>query len=149
MSDKVLIERELLEQISMDLAPYSEPAKELRALLASQPQSAPAGERDLFAPYRVAGEYCLDRNIADDCDYRVKIIDAFTCGAEWQRTQSAGVPVVMPSQCTDKAQHVKYRNGWNSCLSEVARLNRTQSAPAGEREAVVGGAGKPVRRHQC
>ena len=37
--------------------------------------------------------------------------------------------VLMPQQCTDRAQHVKYRNGWNSCLSEVARLNRVQSMP--------------------
>lgn len=39
------------------------------------------------------------------------------------------VPVVMPSQCTDKAQHVKYRNGWNSCLSAVARLNPAPAQP--------------------
>ena len=37
MSDYLMVERELLERISMDLAPYSEHAKELRALLTAQP----------------------------------------------------------------------------------------------------------------
>lgn len=39
--------------------------------------------------------------------------------------QPAGV--VLPPQCTDKSKPVKYRKGWNSCLSEVFRLNRAQT----------------------
>lgn len=46
------------------------------------------------------------------------------------KQQPAGV--VLPPQCTDKSKHVKYRKGWNSCLSEVFRLNRAQTAQRGE-----------------
>lgn len=42
-----------------------------------------------------------------------------------QTERPAGV--VLPPQRTDKSEHVKYRKGWNSCLSEVFRLNRAQT----------------------
>jgi len=42
--------------------------------------------------------------------------------------QTSAYVVVMPPQCTDKSQHVKYRNGWNSCLTEVYKLNRARSS---------------------
>ncbi len=29
---------------------------------------------------------------------------------------------LLPAQCTDKSQHPKFRNGWNSCISEMLRL---------------------------
>ena len=58
----------------------------------SKPQSAPAGARDLFAPYRAAVLFRESRNIADDSELRGIVSDAFTSGATWQRTQSAGVP---------------------------------------------------------
>ena len=32
--------------------------------------------------------------------------------------------VVLPPHCTDRAIPVKYRKGWNCCISEVARLNQ-------------------------
>lgn len=51
--------------------------------------------------------------------------------ARWNTrpTQTAPQPagVVLPPQCTDKSKPVKYRKGWNSCLSEVFRLNRAQT----------------------
>ncbi len=36
--------------------------------------------------------------------------------------------VVLPPHCTDRAIPVKYRKGWNCCISEVARLNQPASA---------------------
>ena len=37
------------------------------------------------------------------------------------KAQPSGV--VLPPHCTDRAIPVKYRKGWNCCISEVARLN--------------------------
>ena len=39
--------------------------------------------------------------------------------------------VVLPPHCTDRAIPVKYRKGWNCCISEVARLNQ-QPASGGD-----------------
>ena len=44
------------------------------------------------------------------------------------QTEQQPAGVVLPPQCTDKSEHVKYRKGWNSCLSEVFRLNRAHTA---------------------
>lgn len=44
------------------------------------------------------------------------------------KTQQPSAGVVLPPQCTDKQAHVKYRCGWNSCLSAVTRLNQPGNA---------------------
>ena len=48
------------------------------------------------------------------------------------QTEQQPAGVVLPPQCTDKSKPVKYRKGWNSCLSEVFRLNRANTTQGGE-----------------
>lgn len=95
--------------------------------LANTPESA-AKARDMHTDYMSAS--CGDVIRTVDIQMQLR--------AELAALKAQPTGVVLPPHCTDRAIPVKYRKGWNCCISEVARLN--QPASAGDsalREAVT------------
>jgi hypothetical protein len=58
-------------------------------------------ERDLFKPYRLAGEFCVSRGIDDDSEIRPKILDAFCSGYACADRPVQTAPVPAQVQCDE------------------------------------------------
>jgi hypothetical protein len=59
---------------------------------------------------------------------RIDPLAAFQAGAEWQRSQSAPAGLVLPERMKESIySNLEWLDGWNSCLDEVAHLNRSKT----------------------